>query len=320
MARRALGLALLALALGAAPADAKVAHTVARGETLWSIAAANNLTTRSLALFNGLSVNARVVRGSTVWVPTVAEAGMTMRSAGAGPSPARAAAPRSTAATVPRGARPGGYVVQRGDTLSAIAARSGVSLSYLARTNGLNAGGKLLAGTRLSVPAGGSRGAPSVASAPRRIVPSAPRRVVSRRTGTRNGGARVTSGQIAAIAREHGVPASLASAIGWQESGFNNARVSSANARGVMQVMPGTWSFVEQNLAGRTLDPSSPNDNMHAGVMYLRRLLRENGGDPAAAAAAYYQGPGSVRRRGVLPGTRRYVRNVQALQGRFGGP
>ena len=48
-----------ALLLFAAPAGAAVPHTVQPGETLWSIAAANNLTTRTVAAFNGLSENAR---------------------------------------------------------------------------------------------------------------------------------------------------------------------------------------------------------------------------------------------------------------------
>ena len=39
----------------AAPASAGVPHTVQPGETLWSIAAANNLSTRYLAAANGLS-------------------------------------------------------------------------------------------------------------------------------------------------------------------------------------------------------------------------------------------------------------------------
>ncbi|MEA2397563.1 MAG: hypothetical protein QOK25_1119, partial [Thermoleophilaceae bacterium] len=48
--------------------------------------------------------------------------------------------------------------------------------------------------------------------------------------------------------------------------------------------------------------------------------LRSTGGDAALAAAAYYQGLGSVRRIGLLPATQRYVNNVQALRSRFGGP
>ena len=95
--------------------------------------------------------------------------------------------------------------------------------------------------------------------------------------------------------------------------------VSSANARGVMQVMPGTWEYVQQNLAQRQLDPNSATDNVHAGVMYLRRLLDETGGDESTAIAGYYQGLRSVRDRGMYDDTSRYVENVQALRGRFGG-
>jgi len=95
--------------------------------------------------------------------------------------------------------------------------------------------------------------------------------------------------------------------------------VSSANARGVMQVMPGTWDYVQRNLAGRQLDPNSAHDNAAAGVLYLKRLLNDAGGDENAAIAGYYQGLGSVRSRGMFDDTRRYVANVQALRSRFGG-
>jgi len=86
-----------------------------------------------------------------------------------------------------------------------------------------------------------------------------------------------------------------------------------------MQVMPGTWQWVQRNLALRRLDPANPIDNVGAGVLYLGNLLKETGGDPALAAAGYYQGLASVRRIGMLPETRRYVDNVLALRGRFGG-
>jgi soluble lytic murein transglycosylase-like protein len=129
----------------------------------------------------------------------------------------------------------------------------------------------------------------------------------------------VDSGTIQSIAAQYGVPGSLAAALAWQESGFNNNMVSGANARGVMQVMPGTWNWIQQNLAQRQLDPNSATDNIHAGVMYLGRLLRETGGDQASAIAGYYQGLGSVRSRGMFDDTKRYVANVQALESRFGG-
>jgi soluble lytic murein transglycosylase-like protein len=83
--------------------------------------------------------------------------------------------------------------------------------------------------------------------------------------------------------------------------------------------MPGTWDYVQQNLAGRQLDPSSARDNVSAGVLYLKRLLADSGGSESTAIAAYYQGLGSVRSRGMFDDTRQYVANVQALRARFGG-
>ena len=87
-----------------------------------------------------------------------------------------------------------------------------------------------------------------------------------------------------------------------------------------MQVMPGTWDWVQQNLAAGPLDPSSTQDNVKAGTLYLNQLLRDTGGDERMAVAAYYQGLGSVREHGLFDETEQYVNNVMALRGRFGGP
>ena len=287
--------ALLTLAL-AAPASAAVPHVVAPGETLWSIAAANNFTTHALAVYNGLADDANVVLGSTIQVPNVAEAAAKLSTA----APATAA---SAAAPPPMGA----YTVRPGDTLSGLAASSGVSAAAIAAMNGLAPNAQLIAGTALKLPTG----AP-LASAPSPAPSTTPAAAPLATPG------RVTSADIAAVASRNGVDPSLASAIAWQESGFNNAMVSAANARGVMQVLPGTWAWVQQNLARRQLDPASPVDNVGAGVLYLGQLLRDFGGDPAMAAAAYYQGGASVRQIGLLPETRRYVENVMALRSRFG--
>jgi LysM repeat protein len=302
----AIACALAASLLIAAPASARVAHTVQPGETLWSIAAANNLTTRSLAAANGLPETANVVAGRTVYVPTVNEAANALAGGGA-------VAPAAPAAGGPGPI--GGYTVRWGDTLTAIAARSGVSPNQVAWMNGLDPKRVLLAGTPLKLPTGApnaasATAAPGVAPAPR-VVPNAEPVPTPER---------VTAWQVQQTAAVHGVPATLAAAIAKQESGYNNALVSSANARGVMQILPGTWSFIENSVAGHEINPASAQENVHAGVMYLNRLLRDTGGDEAAATAAYYQGLGSVRRIGFLPETRRYVNSVMALRRGLGGP
>ena len=298
-----------ALLLPAAPARAAVPHTVVEGETLWSIAAASNLTTRTVAAFNGLSEDSQVVLGSTILIPSVSEGAAALQAAGITPAsaPATAAAAPAEAAPAPMGA----YTVRAGDTLSGLAATAGVSLDAIATMNGLDPAAPLLTGTLLKLPTGSPQPAAATTPAPEAtVVPAAAPHPTP---GV------VDEGTIAQIAAAHGVSGSLASAIAWQESGFNNAMVSSANARGVMQVMPGTWDYIQQNLTSQPLDPNSATDNVHAGVLYLRRLLEETGGDEATAIAGYYQGLGAVRSRGLFEDTKQYVANVQALRARFGG-
>ncbi|HET6508616.1 MAG TPA: LysM peptidoglycan-binding domain-containing protein [Baekduia sp.] len=333
-------------------------HLVVAGDTLSGIAAANGLSTATLATANGMSPDAFVIQGTTITVPV---AGPTA-AAGVAASPAPF----------------GGYRVRLGDTLSAIAAEHGVSLQQLAATNGLSTEGTIVAGTSLRLPSGNasttaapvqsvstatgssSSGGHDVvsgetltgiaaangitpaalaaanglspnsfviagtklripAAAPAASVPATAAANVPATGAATGAPGHLTASQIGSIAAANGAPASLASAIAWQESGFNNAMVSVANARGIMQVMPSTWQYVQNQLGSGPLDPSSPADNVRAGSLLLSRLLRDTGGDATTAVAAYYQGLGSVRRIGMLPETRRYVANVLALRSRFGG-
>jgi soluble lytic murein transglycosylase-like protein len=306
--RRPLVLTLSAVLLAPGTAAAAVPHTVGPGETLWSIAAANNFTTPSIAAFNGLAPDANVVLGSTIMIPSEGEA----LAANPNPSAAVTGAVAESAAPAADGAAPppaGAYTVRPGDSFSSLAARTGARPEQVASVNGLDVDAPLIAGTAIKLPP-----ATEVARQPDPAPTSTP--AVETPAATPG---RVTSDDIHRVAGEQGVDGSLASAIAWQESGFNNAMVSSANARGVMQVMPGTWDWVQENLAERPLDPSSATDNVEAGALYLGQLLRDTGGDERLAAAGYYQGLASVREIGMLPETERYVDNVMALKGRFGG-
>ena len=295
--------------LVATPAAAAVPHVVQPGETLWSIAAANNLTTRTVAAYNGLSEDAQVVLGSTIQVPTTVEGYAALQNAGlVAAEPQAAAAPAAAEAPAPQG----GYTVRAGDTLSSLAAQAGTSVEAMAAMNGLDPAGVLLEGTVIKLPSG--------APAPVQADEPAPEEVVVPEADPAPSPTTVTAADVQNVAAAHGVSPSLAAAIAWQESGFNNGMVSAANARGVMQIMPGTWDYVQQNLAGgEQLDPNSAQDNVHAGVMYLQRLVNDAGGDESAAIAGYYQGLSSVQSRGMFEDTEQYVANVQALRSRFGG-
>jgi soluble lytic murein transglycosylase-like protein len=307
-------LATLAALLAAPAAGAHVVHTVAAGETLWGIAAKSNLTTRTVAVYNGLAPDAQVVLGSTLKIPTVAEGKAALAGAPGLVAQVAATSPVARVVAPPAGAPAalGAYIVRRGDTLSGLAAQTRVSVQQMAYVNGLKPTAHLIIGTVLKLPSGAP--APIHASEPvpaTRVVPNAAPVPTA---------ARLSADRVKQLASEHGAPASLAAAIAWQESGFNNALVSPANARGIMQVMPGTWDWVQHNLAsGRQLNPTSAEDNVRAGSLYLARLMRETGGDVRLAAAGYYQGLSSVRARGMFDDTKRYVDNVVALQARFGG-
>jgi N-acetylmuramoyl-L-alanine amidase len=290
-----------ALAL-CAPANAAVIHTVQPGETLWSIATANNFTTRALAAANGLSEDSQVVLGSQIKIPSVSEAAAALSSG----TPLSSSGSTSTSSGAPPA---GAYTVRPGDTLSSIAGRSGVPMIAVANMNGVDPARPLLIGTVLKLPTG-AQVTSSTPAPSNTVVPNAPPYPTAER---------VSSTTISEIAAAHGVPASLASAIGWQESGFNNDLVSSANARGVMQILPGTWSWINSNLAVSPLNASSAADNVHAGVLYLGQLLRDTGYNVPETIASYYQGLDSVRREGMLPATREYVNSVMALRSRFGG-
>lgn len=90
---------LVVMALQASAATASVPHVVQPGESLWSVAAANNLTTATVAAYNGLPEDAHVLAGQTIQVPTVDEGAAALPAAPA-PVPEPAAAP-AEAATAP---------------------------------------------------------------------------------------------------------------------------------------------------------------------------------------------------------------------------
>ena len=104
----ACGLAAATLTLGSsASAQAAVPHTVQPGETLWSISAASNLTTRTVAAFNGLPEDANVIAGTTVQIPTVEEGAAALAEAGIVPGAQPAPAPQPAVSTpAPAGGPP----------------------------------------------------------------------------------------------------------------------------------------------------------------------------------------------------------------------
>jgi soluble lytic murein transglycosylase-like protein len=200
-----------------------------------------------------------------------------------------------------------------------------MAVDELAAINAIDPSATLLAGTLLSLP-----GASSEATQAESSSPEALHAATSQPSGAQAEGSEaappyttqetVAASEVGAIAVENGVPAALAEAVADQESGFNNGLTSGADARGVMQITPGTWSWIGEALAGsQPLAPASAASNIRAGVLLLDSLLEATGGDEALAVAGYYQGLPSVLQEGETAETEQYVASVLALREQFGG-
>lgn len=303
---------------------ANYGHVVTRGESLASVAAADGLSVSQLAAANGLAPTSQIVLGSTLQIPpqgASSSASTPVTAAGDSEVGEAPDGDEPTATAMPAGltTSPGGYVVRPGDTLSGIAAANGLSASSLAALNGLRPTGVLLAGSTISL--GGGTAATGAVASSTPVATSTPVVTSAGSAGAQPTPETVSPSDVGSIAAAHGVSPSLAEAVGYQESGFNNNLVSSSGATGVMQIEPGTWSYIGSNLATPPpLSPSSAQDNIRGGVLLLQSLLNQTGGDPALAAAGYYQGLASVRAHGMYADTQRYVNNVMALRAQFGGP
>ncbi len=108
-------------------------------------------------------------------------------------------------------------------------------------------------------------------------------------------------------AKANGIPDHLVWAIMRRESAFKPDVYSSANARGLMQIIPPTAEQIARKLGDSPPPPDAlyaPEVNIRFGAWYLSKL-HERFGHPALAAAAYNAGPnavvGWVKNEGKLP-------------------
>lgn len=101
---------------------------------------------------------------------------------------------------------------------------------------------------------------------------------------------------IARFAGRFGLEPALVKAVIRAESGFDRRAVSSAGARGLMQLMPET-----ARIHG-CRDVYDPEQNIAAGVKHLHLLLERYGDNLPRALAAYNAGSEAVdRHRGIPP-------------------
>ena len=109
-------------------------------------------------------------------------------------------------------------------------------------------------------------------------------------------------------AERHHMDPALVRAVIETESGWNAAAKSRKGALGLMQLIPTTAVRFGVN------DAFSPQQNVDAGVRYLKTLLQRYNGNLDLALAAYNAGEGAVDRAHGIPAfreTRDYVQKVQ---------
>ncbi|MFH1874044.1 MAG: lytic transglycosylase domain-containing protein [Pseudomonadota bacterium] len=114
-------------------------------------------------------------------------------------------------------------------------------------------------------------------------------------------------GLIIEVAKEFEISPALVAATIKSESNFRPYVVSSAGAKGLMQLMPSTARLL------KVKNIQDPEDNIRGGTKYLKQLIQEFNGNVRLAIAAYNAGPGAVRKHGEVPPykeTQRYVVKV----------
>jgi LysM repeat protein len=194
------------------------------------------------------------------------------------------------------------HVVRAGDTLSSLARRYHTTVARLARRNHLDASHYLVIGTRLRVPHV-------------RVVAHA-HHVHAVRVAKRTASVSSVRMLLDRWSQHYGLSVHLVRALAWMESGYNNGLVSSVGARGIMQLLPSTFSFSERVLIGRRLHHDA-NGNVRAGVAYLAHLLHDFHGNKRLALAGWYEGEGAVRKHGVYKVSKTFVKDVLALERRM---
>jgi N-acetylmuramoyl-L-alanine amidase len=224
---------------------------------------------------------------------------------------AQPSAPAPTGATI--------VVVAPGQSLTAIAARYGTTVSALAHANGLANPNHVLAGSKLVIP-------PTTSSAPSGTTALAAYRAPIPAPVTSNTlpAALLASPSRLALrpvfvrwADAFGVPPDLLEAMCWWESGWQTSVVSVTGAMGIGQLEPATVSAMRTQIGIPNLNPWVASDNIEMAAGFLHDLLVSTAGNVSLALAGYYQGLTSVAQVGILPSTAQYVQGITAYRSWF---
>jgi membrane-bound lytic murein transglycosylase D len=154
----------------ASPRGSASSHRVRRGDTITKVAKKYSVSASALAKTNGLRTNSHLRVGQTLRIPGAAKADRQVAAADRAPTKTNAQAATTTAGAAKTQPAPKAtkttrttkvakakpvvrnHTVKQGETLTAIARSSGVSVKQLAAANGISATHRVRAGQRLRIP------------------------------------------------------------------------------------------------------------------------------------------------------------------------
>lgn len=256
-------------------------HTVEAGDSLSYIANLYGSTVDEIVSLNGIVNPNLIIIGDKLEIPGTG-----------GDAP-----PQTTETTQTT------YTIQDGDTLSAIADEYGVSIDDLVAANGIEDAGFIVAGHTLVIP---GREVSAPAPEPVFVSYTPPPLQFPPKPDDPD-----IEAMIEEFSYEDGVNPNTVKALATIESGWCQCALSWAGAEGVMQIMPGTAQWLEQNVFGYEMNEEwSAYDNIKMGVKYIQLLLDSTGGDEHLAVASYYQGLAPTYAGVFYPDTQDYVQMI----------
>ncbi|GLJ61566.1 hypothetical protein GCM10017576_16960 [Microbacterium barkeri] len=222
-------------------------HTVAAGDTVWSIAQKHGTSVDRIISLNKLGADAMIFPGQKLLVASnaVAPQAEAKQQESAPEAPQAPAVPESPADET--------YIVQAGDTLWSIAQEHGVSVSELLAENGLNGSSIIYPGQKIVIPRADAKPAPQgeekkEESAPPSIYDSPQDQLTSSLNAPQTENAQM----IIRIGRELGIPdkgIAIALATAMVESSLRNVSWGDRDSLGLFQQRPSTgWGTEEQIL------------------------------------------------------------------------
>ncbi len=223
-------------------------YTIVSGDTISAIAARFGVSTDSVLSANGLSRSSIIYPGQAIAIPSASAPLAIQTVADVTPAPASAPAPSGSS-----------YTIVAGDTISAIAARFGVTTADILSANGMGSSTIIYSGRTLVIPAAAGSAPTTGGATPLTEEMAANARLIIQ-TGQRLG------------VPDRGIVIALAAAM--QESGLRNLDYGDRDSLGLFQQRPSTgWGTPAQVLdPGYAAElfyggPSNPNAGRTRGLL-----------------------------------------------------